>query len=81
MTLFHQPERKRLLAGLLNLQRQLPQVPVPATVRVLPLPGQKVRRILRLPHQTPISFAEARPYVEFRIEPFETLAMFAIDGE
>jgi len=81
MTLFHQPERKRLLAGLLNLQRQLPQVPVPATVRVQPLPGQRVRRVLRLPQQTPVTFVDAKPYIEFRVEPFDTLAMFALDYE
>lgn len=81
MTLFHQPERKRLLASLLNLQRQLPQVPVPATVRVLPLPGQRVHRVLRLPQSTPVPFVEAQPYIEFQVEPFDTLAMFALDYE
>ena len=81
MTLFHQPERKRLLATLLNLQRQLPQVPVPAVVRVQPVSGQKVRRVLRLPQQTPVPFAERMPHVEFHVEPFDTLAMFAIDCE
>ena len=81
MTLFHQPERKRLLATLLNLQRQLPQVPVPATVCVLPLPGQRVQRVLRLPQQAPVTFVDAKPYVEFRVEPFDTLAMFALDYE
>ena len=79
MTLFHQPEKKRLLAGLLNLQRQLPQVPVAAGVRVLPLPGRPVRRVVRLPQQTPVPFTKAEPYVEFRVEPFDTLAMFALD--
>jgi hypothetical protein len=81
MTLFHQPERKRLLAGLLNLQRQLPQVPVPAAVRIQPLPGQRVRRVLRLPQQTPVAFVDAKPYVEFRVAPCDTLAMFALDYE
>src|SRR5208283_130400 len=77
MTLFLQPERKRLLATLLNLQRQLPQVPVPAVVRVQPISGRKVRRILRLPQQTPIAFTAAGPHAEFRVAPFDTLAMFA----
>ncbi|MHB0959575.1 MAG: alpha-L-fucosidase [Pirellulaceae bacterium] len=79
MTLFCQPERNRLLASLLNLQRQLPQVPVPATVRVQPLPGQPVRSIKRLPEQTPVPFTAKEPYVEFHVDPFDTLAMFAID--
>ena len=81
MTLFHQPEKKRLLASLLNLQRQLPQVPVPATIRVQPLPGQRVHRVRRLPQQMPVTFVDAKPYVEFQVEPFDTLAMFALDYE
>jgi hypothetical protein len=81
MTLFHQPQKKRLLAGLLNLQRQLPQVAVAAKVRVLPLAGRPLRRVVRLPQQTPVSFTRAEPYVEFRVEPFDTLAMFALDYE
>lgn len=46
-----------------------------------PLPGQRVRRVLRLPQQTPVTFVDAKPYVEFRVEPFDTLAMFALDCE
>jgi hypothetical protein len=79
MTLFHQPDNKRLLAGLLNLQQQLPQAPVPATVRVLPPGGQKIRRILRLPRQEPVEFSHDGPYVQFHVEPFDTIAMFALD--
>ena len=79
MTLFHQPDKKRLLAGLLNLQQQLPQAPVPATVRVFPPDGQKIRRILRLPKQEPVAFSHDGPYVQFHVEPFDTIAMFALD--
>jgi len=52
-----------VLGGLLNLQRQLPQVPVPATVRVLPPPGRRVERVLRLPSLESVAFASAGPYV------------------
>jgi hypothetical protein len=37
--------------------------------------------VLRLPQQTPVTFVDAKPYVEFRVEPFDTLAMFALDCE
>jgi hypothetical protein len=79
MTLFHQADKKRLLAGLLNLQRQLPQAPVPATVRVLPPQGRRIRRVLRLPAIQAVAFSPAGPYVQFQVEPFEALAMFALD--
>jgi hypothetical protein len=79
MTLFHQADKRRLLAGLLNLQQQLPQVPVPATVRVLPPEGRRIRRVLRLPNRDSVAFSMAGPYVQFHAEPFDTLAMFAVD--
>jgi hypothetical protein len=37
--------------------------------------------VRRLPQQTPVPFTKARPYVEVRAEPFDTLAMFAVDCE
>jgi hypothetical protein len=43
------------------VDRQLPQVAVPATVRVQPPPGQSVRRIVQLPQQTPVPFTETSP--------------------
>ena len=79
MTLFHQPEKRRLLAGLLNLQQQLPQAPVPATVRVLP-PAAKIHRVLRLPQESR-SRSQDAALCEFHVEPFDTIAMFALDYE
>jgi hypothetical protein len=75
MTLFHQPERKCLLAGFLNLEREFPQIEVGASVRVK-LPAQtKTRQILRLPDRTPIPFQEEAGYASFHLEPFDAIAM------
>jgi hypothetical protein len=79
MTLFHQPDKKRYLAGLLNLQQKLPQVPVPATVRVLPLPGRPFRHVRRLPDQKEVSVARVGPYAQFQVAPFDTLAMYLLE--
>jgi hypothetical protein len=79
MTLFDQPEKSRLLAGLLNLQRKLPQVPVPATVRVLPPAGKRIIRVCRLPDRKEVAMSPAGPYVQFQVAPFDTLAMFILD--
>jgi hypothetical protein len=79
MTLFHQAEKKRLLAGLLNLQEQLPLIPVGATVRVqLPL-GRRVSAVLHLPDRKAIPIQTVGPYVQFHLEPFEALAMALIE--
>jgi hypothetical protein len=79
MTLFDQPEKKRMLAGLLNLQRQLPQVPVPAVVRVLPPAGTTIRRVRRLPDQQEVATTRVGPYVQFQVAPFDALTMFTIE--
>jgi hypothetical protein len=80
-TLFHQPEKKRLLIGLLNLQRQLPQVPVPANVRVGIPAGKRARRVLQLPDQTTVPFEAAEGRVAFRVPPFDTFAMRLVEYE
>ena len=79
MTLFHQPELGRLRAGLLNLQRSWPQVPVGARVRVRIPEGRRARAVRRLPDQTKVSFRAAAPYVEFTVEPFDALALFLVE--
>ncbi len=79
MTLFHQAEKKRLLAGLLNLQEQLPLIPVGATVRVQVPSGQQVSAVLHLPDRKAIATQAVGPYVQFRLEPFEALAMALIE--
>ena len=79
MTLFAQPERRRLLAGLLNTQRQWPQVPVGATVRVRPPAGGEIVRVLHLPRGEQVEHSISGPYAEFRAEPFDTFDMFALE--
>ncbi len=79
MTLFDQPDRGRLLAGLLNLQRQWPQVSVGATVRVAIPVGRVPTRVLILPQGDPLEFGTVGAYVEFRVEPFDTFAQVAVE--
>jgi hypothetical protein len=75
MTLFHQPERKCMLAGFLNLEREIPQINVGASVRVKLPANTKTREILRLPDKTRMPFQEEAGYARFRLEPFEAIAM------
>jgi hypothetical protein len=79
MTLFHQKEQKRLLVGLLTMQDELPAFPVSATVRVL-APG-KVKAVLQLPARRPLKFSAAAPYVEFALDPFNSLSMALVEYE
>ncbi len=79
MTLFHQESKRRMLAGLLNMQQLLPAIPVGATVRVQAPSGKKVTKVTVLPEGKKIPFDAAGPYTQFQIEPFEALAMAVIE--
>jgi len=81
MTLFHQPDKKRLLAGLLNMQQQLPPIPVGATVRVQVPSGRRAMRVVSIPEQKTIPFEEAGPYTQFQLRPFDALAMALVEYE
>ncbi|HVN80637.1 MAG TPA: hypothetical protein VMW38_16690 [Terriglobia bacterium] len=56
MTLFHQKGKKRLLAGLLTLQGQLPPLLVSATVRVRIPENKKVTAVIHLPERKALKF-------------------------
>lgn len=79
MTLYHQPENRRLLAGLLNMQRDLPPVPVGAMVRVQVPAGCRATAVLRVPDRKALAFEKAGPYVQFRLEPFPVIAMALVE--
>lgn len=81
MTLFDQPEKRRLRAALLNMQPQWPQAAVGATVRVLLPEGRRPTQVLKLPESAPMPFDMVGPYVQFFVDPFDTLAMMAVDYE
>jgi hypothetical protein len=81
MTLFHQAEKKRLLAGLLNMQQEFPAIPVGATVRVQVPSGRRATRVVSVPQGKEIPFEKAEVYTQFRIQPFEALAMALIEYE
>ncbi len=79
MTLFDQKDKSRMLVSLLNMQEQLPTIPVGATVRVLLPEGRRAKRVLQLPEQKEIPFAKSGPYVRFQIAPFDILAMAFVE--
>ncbi len=78
-TLFHQPERHRCVVSLLNLQQQLPQVPVGASLKVRLAPGQTARRVARLPGEQDIAWRASGDQVAFEMEAFDTFAMAAVE--
>jgi hypothetical protein len=79
MTLILQADKRRLLACLLNMDWQLPPLQLNASVRVQLPAGRRPTAVLRLPKREAIPFRKAGSYVEFRLEPFETLAMALVE--
>jgi hypothetical protein len=81
VTLFRQPDRKRYLVNLVNVQDQLPPIPVPGiTVRVRTGRATAVGAVL-LPGQEPLPFASSGDYTEVTIPELRTFCMAAIDYE
>ncbi len=79
MTLFHQPDKHRLLVGLLNAQVQTPLIPVAAVVRVLLPADCRPRRVQYLPDLKEIPFEKAGPYVQFQVSAFKVVAMALVE--
>ena len=81
MTLFEQAEKHRLLVGLLNMQEQVPTIPVGGTVRVRVPADRRARRVLHLPDQKEIPFEKVGAYVQFNVAPFKILTMALVEYE
>jgi hypothetical protein len=79
MTLYDQPEKRRLLAGLLNMQRDLPPVPVGAVVRVQVPEGRRATGVVRVPDRKALAFEMVGRYVQFRLEPFPVITMALVE--
>jgi hypothetical protein len=79
MTLFHQAEKRRLPVSLLKMDWRLTSIEVGATVRVQVPSSRKASGVLGLPERKEIQFRNAGAYMEFRVEPFETLAMALVE--
>jgi len=75
MTLFHQPDKRRWLVGLLTMQQQYPAIPVPATVRVHVPEASTITSVLHLPERKALRFRMVGHYVQFDLEPFDSLSM------
>jgi hypothetical protein len=79
MTVFHQPERHRYLVSLVNFQKDLPNIPVDGITVHARLDGQRVRRVVRLPDDSPIDSKQQAGLLSFSAPRLETLAMFALE--
>jgi hypothetical protein len=79
VTLFHQEDRSRLLVGMLNLQMQLPTIPVSAVIRVQVPQGRRVRKVSLLPEQKDVAFSRSGSYVSFQVPEFKLIRMALVE--
>lgn len=81
MTIFDQPEKKRLLASLVSTQDQFPPFAATATVRVRVPKAKKVSAVRRVPQREPLQFKMVDEYVQFDVAPFTAFSMNVIEYE
>ena len=79
VTLFDQKDKRRLLVGLLNMQEQVPTIPMGATIRVHVPQSSNAKRVVQLPEQKELQFEKVGPYVQFQIAPFAVVAMTFVE--
>jgi hypothetical protein len=79
VTLFHQGDRHRLLVGMLNLQAQVPTIPVAATLRIQVPAGRKARKVSLLPEEKEIAFSVVGSYIAFQVPSFNLVSMAMVD--
>jgi hypothetical protein len=79
VTLFHQEDRSRLLVGMLNLQAQVPTLPVAATLRIQVPVGHSARKVSLLPEEKEIPFTRAGSYISFQVPSFNLVSMVLVD--
>lgn len=79
VTLFEQPDRKRLRVTLVNFQQDLPNIPVEGAAVRVRLQGKTPTRVLLLPAEQPLPFTVDGDYVSFAAPRFDTLAMLIVE--
>jgi hypothetical protein len=79
ITCFHQRDRRRLLIGMINLQAQVPTIPVAATVRVQVPAGHRARSVHLLPEQRELPLSSSGPYVSFQVPAFSLVRMVLVN--
>ena len=79
MTLFDQAQSHRLLISLLDMQKDMPPIPVGATVRVQMPEGKTPGKLLRIPDMRAIAWEKKGSYVEFKVEPFDVFHMALLE--
>jgi hypothetical protein len=79
MTIYHQPESQRLLAGLLNMHDEIPPPSESAKVRVQIPSGRRATAVVRVPDRKPIPFEYVGQYVEFHLDKFSVIAMASVE--
>jgi hypothetical protein len=79
VTLFHQPEKKRLVVSLINFQKELPNIPVDGAIVRVRFDNRRVRELALLPERKAWPYEINCGYVELMAPKFETFCMFALD--
>ena len=79
LTLFQQPEHNRLILHLINMQQDLPNIPV-YNIKVRMWMGQKtVKKVMLLPEGISLDFQENVGYLDFIVPELKVYAMMGVN--
>ena len=78
-TLYDQPEQRRWIVGLANVQGLVPAIPVEATVQLTVPQGAVVRAVRRAPDLAALEFRAEGRCVTFRVPAIEVIALIVVD--
>jgi hypothetical protein len=78
ITLYDDPEAHRLVACVLNFQKDLPNIPVFGIHLSISLEGRKIRSVLRMPEKTSIEFHLEAGAVHFIADRLDTFLMYVL---
>jgi beta-galactosidase GanA len=78
VTVFDQPDQKRLVINLLNFQKDLPNIPVNGAKVRIRLSGKTPGNLLRLPESSEFTYSYWNDVVEWEVPCLETFMMFSL---
>jgi hypothetical protein len=79
VTVFSQPEKKRLIVSLVNFPRELPPVPVHDVSVTVRTSGARARSVSVVPTDAALSFTTGKDSVTFTVPLLETFAMASVE--
>lgn len=78
ITVFHQENNMRYIISFLNIQKELPNIPVEGVKIRMSVDNKEIEKVVVLPDEVNLNFEIKEGYVEFNVPQIKTFAMAVI---